>query len=252
MSDPAQEAVRAVRQMVTAGRRGDPFEIAGRQVAPGRIAEVLRPYLSERRQARIEAVLATRTNTVATVVDGVFDTGNLSAIMRSAEALGFQPFHVVLHLDAADRRRYRISNRTARGAQRWLDVFRWPSPEACAGFLTAQGYEIVAMHADRAATPLEALDFTRKTALVFGNERDGVSPALQVLADRRCTIPMCGFSQSFNVSVAAALSLYQAYRDRHARLGRHGDLSEEGRETLRALFYLRSVRHARQILQRAL
>ena len=101
------------------------------------------------------------------------------------------------------------------------------------------------------AVPINTIDFTQKTALVFGNERDGVSEAMLALADGTCLVPTAGFTQSFNISVAAAVCLYHARQDRLARQGYHGDLTDPQRETLRALFYLKSVRRARQILARA-
>lgn len=211
---------------------------------PEVVVERLRPYLSPARQARIEAVLDGRTYTVAPVVEGLVNTGNVSAVMRSAEALGFQPFHII-----TGPARFKQSKRTTQGAEKWLDVHVWPTPAACVAHLRARGYAIVATHLDPTAVPLDTLDFTQKTALVFGNERDGVSEALLALADRRCVIPTPGFVESFNISVAAAVALYHAYRDRLARQGRHGDLTEAERAHLRAGFYLRAVRHAGRILR---
>jgi tRNA (guanosine-2'-O-)-methyltransferase len=86
---------------------------------------------------------------------------------------------------------------------------------------------------------------------VFGNEFEGVSEALLAGADAWCRIPMDGFVQSFNISVAAAVCLYHVRADRMARAGRHGDLDPVEQEALRASFYIRSVRAAAQILERA-
>lgn len=202
-------------------------------VVAARLAEVLRPQ----RRARLEAALGGRTYAVVPVVEGLVDRGNVNAVMRSAEALGYQAFHLI-----QGDRRFKTSKRTSQGAEKWLDVYRWQTPAACAAHLRARGYQVVAMHLDEAARPIEAFDFTRRTALVFGNERDGLSPALLALADARCRLPMMGLAQSFNISVAAALSLYHAYRDRLARQGRHGDLLPAERQVLRAAFYMRSVR----------
>ncbi|HET6567587.1 MAG TPA: RNA methyltransferase [Rhodothermales bacterium] len=222
----------------------DSFFIAGRQWNPGRLIEVLRPYLTDARAERIGEVLSGRTYGVVPVLESPANTGNVSAVMRTAEGLGYQGFHVV-----ANTAVYKHSERTARGADKWLDVRRWTSPEDCAAYLREQGYRIVATHLE-AAIPIEEIDFTRKTAVVFGNEKEGVSPEMLALADERIVVPMSGFVQSFNISVAAAVVLYHAYRDRMARRGHHGDLTDAECEALRALFYLRSVTSAERILER--
>jgi tRNA (guanosine-2'-O-)-methyltransferase len=213
---------------------------------PRRVIDVLRPYLSDARFARINEVVAERTYTVVPVVEGLINTGNVSAVMRSAEALGFQAFHLVTG-DGF----YKHSQRTSQGAEKWLDVHQWTTPEACIAHLKAAGYAVVATHLDETAVPIGAVDFTQPTALVFGNEQEGISPAMQALADRRCIIPMAGFVQSFNISVAAAVALYHARQDRIARQGYHGDLPATVQEQLCAAFCVRSVKHAARILRRA-
>ncbi|GIV60534.1 MAG: tRNA (guanosine(18)-2'-O)-methyltransferase [Rhodothermaceae bacterium] len=227
--------------------RTDPLVIDGRRLAPEAVVAILRPYLTDERAARIEAVLDGRTYTVVPVVEGLVDTGNVSAVMRSAEALGYQAFHIITGPE-----RFKTSKRTTQGADKWLDVHTWRTPADAVAYLKAAGYAVVATHLDDTALPIDAFDFTQRTALVFGNERDGVSEELLALADRRCIIPTPGFVESFNISVAAAVSLYHAYRDRLARQGYHGDLTAEERARLRARFYARSVRHARALLRQAL
>jgi tRNA (guanosine-2'-O-)-methyltransferase len=211
--------------------------------APGAIIDRLGPYLSDRRKARIEQVVAGRTDTVATVVEGLTNLGNISAVMRSAEALGFHRFHIV---EAAGR--FKTSARTTQGADKWLDITRWEDADACVAGLRAAGYTIVVTHLSDDAVPIDTIDFTRKTALVLGNEQHGVSERMRALADTCCIIPMAGFTQSFNISVAAAVSLYHAYQDRLRRQGFHGDLSPEAVDALRARYYRLSVKHADAIL----
>lgn len=210
---------------------------------PATIVERLEPFLSEPRRARIKKVLEGRTNTVATVVEGLINVGNVSAVMRSAEALGFHRFHVV---ETAGR--FKRSSRTSQGADKWLDIHRWPDADSCVQALRADGYRIVVTHLSDSAVPIDTIDFTQKTALVLGNEQSGVSQRMLALADTSCIIPMVGFSQSFNISVAAAVSLYHAYQDRVRRQGRQGDLSVEEQDALRAHYYRLSVRRAEALL----
>ncbi len=210
---------------------------------PADIISLLTPFLSPERMARLSDVVQQRTQTVVTVIEGLINLGNVSAVMRSAEALGFHKFHII-EGDAA----FKNSNRTSQGADKWLDVTKWSTPQACIPALQAQGYNVVATHLDETAVNIDQIDFTKPTALVFGNEADGVSPELLELADQRCIIPMAGFVQSFNISVAAAVALYHAYHDRMSRQGFHGDLDEAKREALLASYCYRSVNHADNIL----
>ena len=244
MEDPTPEMQRLLRETRSPFASG--LTLDGRPLDADRVIAILEPYLTEARRARIEDVLDGRTYAVATVVEGLVNTGNVSAVMRSAEALGFQAFHVI-----TGQERYKTSKRTSQGAEKWLDVRAWPTPAACVEHLKASGYVVVATYLDETAVPISEIDFTRKTALVFGNEQSGISDAMAALADRRCIIPMPGFTQSFNISVAAAVALYHARQDRLTRQGFHGDLSEAARTSLRARFYWKSVRHAEDLLRRA-
>ncbi len=212
---------------------------------PEFVIERLRPYLTKQRIARIEAVVAQRTHTVVPVIEGLINMGNVSAVMRSAEALGFYRFHVI----ESKATRFKNSPRTSQGAEKWLDLLQWASPEACAVHLKERGYTLVATHLDETSIPIDAIDFTHRTALVFGNEQGGVSREMLALSDQRCVIPMVGFVQSYNISVAAALGLYHAYRDRLRRQGAHGDLTDAEKTALIADYYRRSVRHSDEILR---
>lgn len=243
------------------------IEVAGRTWTPAELVERLAPYVSDERRARIAAVVAARAYGVVPVLEGVHDLGNVNAVLRSAEGLGYGAVHLVaLQGEAAVWMRraapggvpaegalvaggIRRKQRQSQGADKWLDVHVWPDAPAAAAGLRAAGYRVVATHLGPGAVPLDALDFTVPTALVFGNERDGVSPAMLEAADLQAVLPIDGFVQSYNVSVAAALALYHARQDRLARLGRHGDLDAEARAALTARYYLRAVRHAERLLE---
>ena len=213
---------------------------------PAQLINILGPYLTPARIERLRGVVGRRTSTVITVIEGLINLGNVSAVMRSAEALGFHQFHVI-----EGGTRFKNSPRTSQGAEKWLDVSRWPDAATCIPQLQARGYSVVATHLDDTAVPIGEIDFTKPTALVFGNEQEGISEELARLADQRCIIPMVGFVQSFNISVAAAVALYHAYHDRMSRQGFHGDLDDTEKEALLAAYYYRSVKHADDILKAA-
>ena len=217
---------------------------------------------------RIAAVVAARTVQVVPVLERVHDLGNVNAVLRSAEGLGYGAAHLVdLQGDAAVwaasleddaglveggsvEGGMGRARRQSQGADKWIDLHLWPDATAACDGLRAQGYRIVATHLAADAVPIVEVDFAVPTALVFGNERDGISPELLARADLNVVLPIDGFIQSYNISVAAALGLYHARQDRIARLGRHGDLSAEEQEALAARYYIRSVKAAALILAR--
>src|SRR5690606_7690948 len=112
---------------------------------------------------------------------------------------------------------------------------QWQGVPACVGFLKEQGYRVLATDLE-ASHSIDEIDFTQKTALVFGNERDGISDEMHALADGTVRIPMLGFAQSFNISVAAALCFQYVLQDRIRRRGSQGDLTERERTILRAAY----------------
>lgn len=212
---------------------------------PATVCEVLDPFLSDERRERIERVVSERCGSVAVVVDGLANSGNVAAVMRTAEGLGFLNFHVIQR-----QLPYKHSRRTTQGTDKWLDVHVWDGPAECVRVARAAGMRIVAAHLDRRSRPLDDFDFTIPTALVFGNELGGVSEDLLEMADATCIIPMTGFAQSFNISVAAATCLYHARSDRMRRQGRHGDLGLADQAWLRAAYTYLSVQAAQPILDR--
>lgn len=215
---------------------GKTFEIRGVEYSPTAIIEKMGAMLTPERKERIRAVVDKRTYDVVPVMDGIHDLGNVSAVLRSAEAFGLQEVHFV-----ENQSKYKISQRTSKGTDKWLNVIRWKESLACAKDLKTRGYQIVSTHLDDTAVPISTVDFSKKTALILGNERDGVSKEILEMSDVRCIIPMQGFAESFNISVAAAVSFYHIFQDRMKKLGYHGNLTEEQKLHLIADYYLRTT-----------
>jgi tRNA (guanosine-2'-O-)-methyltransferase len=167
----------------------------------------------------------------------------VNAVLRTCEAFGVQELHAV----EGPMKAYDRNKKISQNADKWLDVRRWPGTRACLEHLRAEGFAIYATALGDGAGPLEALPFGGKVALVFGNERRGVSPEALALADARYAIPMRGFVQSLNVSVAAAVSLAKAVELRVAARGRHGDLGEAEARALRERFYVLAVKQRARI-----
>jgi tRNA (guanosine-2'-O-)-methyltransferase len=222
------------------------FRFGEHTLDASQLLELLGPMMTEERRATLRDVAATRSYEITTVCEGLYDRGNVSAVLRTAEGLGYPAVHIV-----DNQPDFKPANRVAQGADKWLDLWRYDAAEPCIERLRARGYRIVATHLE-ASRPLADFDFTEPTALVFGNEHAGVSQAFLEAADARCIIPMPGFTQSFNISVAAAVSLYHAFCQRTERRGRNGDLDEERQRILEAVYALRSVPRAREVVRHTL
>ncbi len=200
-------------------------------------------FLGLDRKRRVDEVVQHRTRTLTVVMEAFGDPQNVNAVLRTCEAFGVQELHVV----EGPMKPWDRNKKISQNADKWLDVRRWGSTRECLGHLRAEGFAIYATHLDERARPLGELSFAGKVALVFGNEHRGVSDEALALADASYAIPMRGFVQSFNVSVAAAISLAKAVERREAERGRHGDLDEADAAALRERFYVLAVKQRARI-----
>ena len=200
-------------------------------------------YLLPERKARIDEVVSRRTRTLTVVIEALCDPQNVNAVLRTCDAFGVQDVHVV----EGPMKGFDRNKKISQNADKWLDVTRWSSTRECLGALRERGYAIHVSWLGEGSVGLAELDFSGPVALVFGNESRGVSDDALAMADARFAIPMRGFSQSLNVSVAAAVSLSRAIDRREAQRGRHGDLAEPEAEALRQRFYVLAVKQRSRI-----
>jgi tRNA (guanosine-2'-O-)-methyltransferase len=200
-------------------------------------------FLLPERKARIDAVVAQRTRTLVVVMEAFADPQNTNAVFRTAESFGVQEVHVV----EGPQKRHDRNKKISQNADKWLEVVRWKETAACLAALKDRGFRIYATHLGDGSATLAGLSFAEPVALVFGNEHAGVSESACRLADACFAIPMRGFSQSFNVSVAAAICLARAVDRREVERGRHGDLGPAEAEALRTRFYKLSVKQRGRI-----
>jgi tRNA (guanosine-2'-O-)-methyltransferase len=204
-------------------------------------------FLVPSRKARIDEVVASRTRTLTVVMEAFCDPQNVNAVLRTCEAFGVQEIHVV----EGPMKPYDRNKKISQNADKWLEVRRWKRTADCLAHLRAQGFRAYAAHLGDGSRPLAGLSFADKVALVFGNESRGVSDEAVALCDARYAIPMRGFVQSLNVSVAAAISLARAVERREQERGRHGDLSPADAAALRERFYLLAVKQRARIAKAA-
>jgi tRNA (guanosine-2'-O-)-methyltransferase len=193
--------------------------------------------LSPQRRYYLEQVLSNRTRTLATILAGTHDPHNQAAVMRTCESLGIQEVHLALGDET-----FRPSPKVTQNAHRWLDVVPHPDFAALAGALHARGFEIFAAALEDPADSLYEIDFTRPVAVVFGSEPTGLPKTVLADCDGSFHIPMYGLSQSYNISVAAAIALSWAVESRRQAWGKPGDLDPEELAALRRCFYETAAR----------
>jgi tRNA (guanosine-2'-O-)-methyltransferase len=198
--------------------------------------------LLEDRKKRIDEVVASRTQSLTVVLDQLEDAFNMAAVLRTCEGMGIQTVHVVRNPEHP----FHPNTAVTQGCDKWLDIHEHQSFAECRAALKAGGFSIWASAIRSDATSLFEMRFDGKVALVFGNERFGVSSDVLSLCDGVFWIPMRGFTQSFNISVAAAASITQAVAWR-ARNGASGDLTSEQAQALTRKFQILSVKQRKKL-----
>lgn len=197
------------------------------------------------RADRLQKAAAQRTRSLAVVLDGVHDQHNLSAVVRSCEGFGILDLHVI-----ETHAPFQIGSSVTQGAEKWLDIHRYLRPEDCIAALAASRLEIWLANPAPGSLEVSEVAWQKPIALVFGNEHEGPSQAMQKNASGSFHIPMPGFTQSLNISVAAGITLATGVAERIRRLGKHGDLSQSEQSELIAQWQRRSVKYADKILAR--
>jgi tRNA (guanosine-2'-O-)-methyltransferase len=170
--------------------------------------------IGQKRLARIKSVAAGRQQGVIVLQD-IHDPHNAAAVFRTADAFGVQKIYLIFEQGRRFNPR-RVGKATSASANKWLDFEVFYSTKKCFDQLKRQGYNIVATVLDAKAKSIFKIKFTSpKIALCFGNEHAGLSPLAIVLSDVHIYIPMRGFVQSLNLSVTAAICLYEMSRQRN-------------------------------------
>jgi tRNA (guanosine-2'-O-)-methyltransferase len=216
---------------------------------PAKICEALLPMMTAERIARIDAVLAARLGSVVTAVEDTYDPHNAAATLRTTESLGLQELHVI-----EARLRFSASHAVTKGAHSWLDLMRWGTAEAAIQALHQRGFRVYATAPDAnvSAHTIEDVDVSTPLALVFGNEHDGISEQAIAASDGTITVPMFGFTESFNLSVTVGMAMGRIATRRRAHLGTPGDLEPDRRARLRARWFALKIRGVIGVLERRL
>jgi tRNA (guanosine-2'-O-)-methyltransferase len=208
---------------------------------PRTVCTILEPHLVPRRRERLETVLGQRVMNLTVAIEDLHEPQNISAVVRTCEALGIQR---VLVIEA--RNPYRANRIITQGSDQWLTIERHQSAHEALAWLRHNRFTVYASTLGDDSVPLpECAPFAERSALFFGNEHVGLSGTLRRLADHRFHLPMCGFSQSLNVTVAAGMALGEVLRSGFPVQPPAGEALWE----LRADWYTKAVPNARKILR---
>ncbi len=167
--------------------------------------------MTPQRKERLRSVLNKRQNNITVVLENVFDPHNISAVMRTCDAVGIQDIYV---LNSKIARHKKFGQKSSSSADKWLTIHQFTDAQECFTALRRQYSLILTTHLSSDAIALHDIDFTQSIALVFGNEHDGVSEEIRALADGNFIIPQVGIIKSLNISVACAVTVYEAMRQK--------------------------------------
>jgi len=169
----------------------------------------LKQYVSENRREAIEQKLAFRTNFLTIVLEDIYNSHNANAVVRSCECFGIQQLNVI-----EESNEFQLSPNVLQGSSKWIDLKRYKESDGrnifvCYEELRKNGYRIVATKPNPDSVSIKNMDITKPVALVFGAELNGLTESAIAEADELVHIPMYGFTESFNISVGAALCMYE-------------------------------------------
>jgi tRNA (guanosine-2'-O-)-methyltransferase len=168
--------------------------------------------MTPERTKKLTTVLNKRQANIAIVMENVFDPHNISAVMRTCDAVGVQDIYI---LNTKIPRHKKWGAKSSSSAAKWLTVHPFEDAVECFSSLRKRYAKILTTHLSSDAIGLHEIDMTQPIALVFGNEHSGVSDEIRAMADGNFIIPQVGIIQSLNISVACAVTLYEAFRQKN-------------------------------------
>lgn len=186
----------------------------------------------DKREVKIRNLIRKRQIHFSVILENVTDPHNIGAVMRTCDAVGITEIFLINTLDT--EKNMVLGKRASSGARKWVDVYEFVDLKIAFDFIKNKGYEhIWATRIVENSKSLYEIDFTKKIALLFGNEHKGLSEEASSHATGNFVIPQVGMVQSLNISVACAVSLYEGYRQRSvAGMYDHSALSESEQELI--------------------
>lgn len=170
--------------------------------------------MTPEREAKIRTMIHHRQPTLTVVMENVNDPHNIMAVARSCESVGIPQIHIIHDKNQPGFDIRKEGSRSSASANKWISFKNYSSTKACFDQLKQDGFLIYSTHLSTDAISIHEVDMTQKIALVFGNEKHGISDEALSLSDGNFIIPQVGMIQSLNISVACAVSVYEAFRQR--------------------------------------
>lgn len=207
-----------------------------------RFLKYLEGFITENKRSLFDQIIEKRTRHLTVALEDIYQSQNASAVLRTCDCFGIQDVHII-----ENRYAYSINPDVALGSTKWLNLIKYNSAKentlACYSALRKKGYRIVATTPHKNDVMLDELELDQKTALVFGTELEGLSDTAIENADAWVKIPMYGFTESFNISVSAAISLHHL-SEKLRKSDIRWQLQEEEITDIRILWARSVVKHA--------
>ncbi|MFZ1805770.1 MAG: RNA methyltransferase [Cyclobacteriaceae bacterium] len=207
-----------------------------------KLISYLSQYITDHKKNLIETVLSNRTRHLTLVLEDIYQSQNASAVFRTVECFGIQDVHLI-----ENENTYGINRRVLKGADKWLTINHHNQPRVnntplCFKQLKKEGYKILAT-TPTGSHSIQEVDVTQKIAVVMGNELHGLSEEAQEAADVKVKIPMDGFTESLNLSVSAAICIYELMtKIRSSDV--NWKLTDQEKEVLKLEWYRKSIRRS--------
>ncbi|MCW9707416.1 TrmH family RNA methyltransferase [Fodinibius salsisoli] len=219
------------------------------QASKEKLVTYLQQFITENRWQRINNVLDKRTRYLSVVLEDLYQPHNASAVLRSCDCFGVQDVHII-----ENENKFNPSKGVTIGSDQWLTLSKYRKKDRdntkyCYQKLKEQGYKLIATTPHTGDMDIDEVPLDQKTALVFGSELTGLSEQAIAMADGYAKIPMVGFSESFNISVSAALCLYEL-SGRLRKGAAHWELSPREKLDLQHKWLRNSVRAADKLEER--
>ena len=208
----------------------------------------LEGFVTEKRKNTFKNILLNRTRHFTVVLEDIFQQHNSSAVIRSCDVFGIQDIHII-----ENKYHSKVSRHVAKGSQKWLNLNNYKedknNTKDCLTRLKNEGYQIIATSPHNNTCTLHDLDISKKSAFIFGVEKSGVSEEVLINSDEILTIPMVGFTESLNISVAAAIIL-ENLTNKLRNSNYLWRLSEKEQEILYANWLEKSINNVDEIKNR--
>jgi tRNA (guanosine-2'-O-)-methyltransferase len=173
--------------------------------------------MNEDREQKLKSVIRQSQTDLTVILENIFDPLNISAVLRSCDAVGIREVFVLYTQAYLEKRGLKLGKRTSAGTFKWIDVYVFEDLDECFRRVRERYGRILSTQLGTASQSLYDIDLSQPTALLFGNEDEGVSPEAHALCDGSFQIPQSGFAESLNISVACAVTLFEARRQRAAK-----------------------------------